>query len=181
MYKGERVKGTVPIGRPIASTRMYVLNNDMQAVAVGIVGELYIGGEGLAHGYENDAALTAEKFVPHPYGEAGERLYRTRDEVRWRRDGVLEFVGRADRQVKVRGYRVEPAEIETVLGQCAGLREAVVTVQEKTSGEKALVAHVVMESGQTFSSKELQNYLKSRVPDYMCPSAFVPLEALPLT
>jgi amino acid adenylation domain-containing protein/non-ribosomal peptide synthase protein (TIGR01720 family) len=181
MNRGERIEGTVPIGRPIGNTQVYVLNQEMQVVPVGVIGELYLAGEGLARGYENDAALTAEKFLPNPYGAAGTRLYRSGDEVCWRSDGVLEFVGRADRQVKVRGYRVEPSEIEQVLGKCAGVREAVVAVQEKQSGEKVLVAYVVMDGTQGFSIPELQNDLKARLPDYMCPGALVVLDSLPLT
>jgi amino acid adenylation domain-containing protein/non-ribosomal peptide synthase protein (TIGR01720 family) len=181
MKKGESVEGTVPVGRPIGNTQVYVLNEDMQPVAVGAMGELYAGGEGLARGYENDPTLTAEKFVPHPYGAGGERLYRTGDQVRWRQDGVLEFVRRADRQVKIRGFRIEPGEIESVLAQHEKIREAVVAVHEKQGGEKTLVAYLVMRPEQELSIPDLQKHLQRRLPDYMRPGIFVPLDKIPLT
>jgi len=181
MRKGELIETTVPIGRPIANTQIYVLDDEMQPVAVGVVGELYIGGEGLARGYESDVELTAEKFVPHPHGAMGQRLYRSGDEVRYRHDGVLKFVGRNDRQIKVRGYRIEPAEIERVLSQHAAVREVVVTVRGKPSGEKSLAAYIVRHPDQKLSISDLQNDLKTRLPDYMRPAALIPLERLPLT
>lgn len=181
LRKGDTVQGTVPIGRPIKNTQVFVLNQDMQPVAVGVAGELYIGGEGLARGYEGDAALTAEKFVPHPYGQAGERLYRSGDQVRYRADGTLEFVGRKDRQIKVRGYRVEPAEIEWTLRQHHSVRDVVVAVQDAANRDKSLVAYVVMNTNYDPAIPDLRSYLKTRLPDYMSPAAFVFLEELPLT
>ncbi|HEV3316175.1 MAG TPA: amino acid adenylation domain-containing protein [Candidatus Angelobacter sp.] len=181
MRKGEVIGAKVPIGRPIGNTQVYVLDEEMQPVAVGVMGELYMGGEGLGRGYENDMGLTAEKFIPHLYGKAGERLYRSGDMVRYLDDGVLEFVGRKDRQVKVRGYRVEPGEIEWALMQHEGVREAVVAVQENERGEKSLIAYVVMQPDQNFSTSDLQIHLKDKIPDYMQPSTLVPLEKLPLT
>jgi amino acid adenylation domain-containing protein/non-ribosomal peptide synthase protein (TIGR01720 family) len=181
MTKREPIEATVPIGMPIANTQAYVLDDEMQPVAVGMVGELYIGGEGLARGYENDVELTAERFLPHPHGAMGQRLYRSGDEVRYREDGVLEFVGRNDRQMKIRGYRVEPAEIERVLGRHAAVREVAVMAHEKQNGEKLLVAYIVMQPDQKVSIPDLQTYLKTRLADYMRPAALMPLERLPLT
>ena len=181
LRKGNTVEETVPIGRPIRNTQVFVLNQDMQPVPVGAAGELYIAGAGLARGYEGDAALTSEKFVPHPYGQAGERLYRSGDQVRYRADGTLEFIGRKDRQVKVRGYRVEPAEIEFALRQHLSVRDVVVAVQETADREKSLIAYVVVEANEDPAIPDLRSYLKTRVPDYMSPAAFVFLEKLPLT
>jgi amino acid adenylation domain-containing protein/non-ribosomal peptide synthase protein (TIGR01720 family) len=181
LRKGDKVQGTVPIGRPIRNTQVFVLNQDMQPVGVGVAGELYIAGAGLARGYESDAALTADKFVPHPYGQTGERLYRSGDQVRYRADGTLQFVGRKDRQVKVRGYRVEPAEIEWALRQHHSVRDVVVTVQDAANRDKSLVAYVVMDTNHDPAISILHSYLKTRLPDYMSPAAFVFLEKLPLT
>jgi len=180
MRKGEVIAGTVLIGRPINNTQVFVLDQELQPVPLGVAGELHIGGAGLARGYEGDAALTAEKLVPHPYGQAGERLYRSGDKVRYQADGTLEFVGRKDRQVKVRGYRVEPGEIEWALRQNQAVRDVVVAVQEVNRG-KSLIAYVVMDANQELSSSDLQSYLRTTLPDYMSPAAFVFLEKLPLT
>jgi amino acid adenylation domain-containing protein len=180
MRKGEVIEGTVLIGRPIRNTEVFVLDRKMQPVPVGVTGELYIGGTGLACGYEGDVALTAEKFVPHPLGQAGERLYRSGDKVRYRADGTLEFMGRKDRQVKVRGYRIEPGEIEWALRQNPAVRAVVVAVQETIRG-KSLIAYVVMGANRESSSSDLRSYLKTKLPDYMSPAAFVFLEKLPLT
>jgi acyl carrier protein len=171
----------VPIGRPIANTEVYVLDREMQPVPVGVEGELYVGGRGLARGYWRREQLTAEKFVPHPYSrEGGERLYRTGDRVRWRSDGELEFLGRLDEQVKLRGYRIELGEVEAVLSEQAGVRQAVVVLREDEPEDKRLVAYVVC-ADEAVKVEELRDRLKERLPVYMIPSHFVVMESLPLT
>ncbi len=170
----------VTIGRPVTGTQVYVLDERQQLAPVGVSGELYIGGEGLARGYLGRAAVTAEKFVPHPYSvEAGARLYRTGDVGRYRADGEIEYQGRRDQQVKVRGYRIELGEIEAVLRQSEAIREAVVTVREDEPGEKRLVAYVV--GKREWSVRELREWLKEQLPEYMVPAVFVGLAELPLT
>jgi len=176
---GEGVPG---IGRPIANTQAYVLDEGMAPVPVGITGEFYIGGRGLARGYLNRARLTAEKFVPHPYGQkAGARLYRTGDRVRWLAEGTLEFVGRRDEQVKIRGYRIELGEIETALLGTEGIGEAVAAVREGEGGNKTVVAYVVGQEGGTPNPTEVKKALKSKLPEYMVPGYVVVLEKMPLT
>ena len=172
-------KGPVPIGPPVANTSFYVLDQFMNPVPIGIYGELYVGGEGLAHGYLNRAELTAEKFVPDPFGnEPGARLYRTGDLVRYREDGKLEFGGRMDHQVKVRGFRIELGEVEAVLSRHESVRAAVVTAQEVRPGEQRLVAYVVGE--RLLSASEWRTFLIERLPEYMIPALFISLETLPL-
>ncbi|HEX6716238.1 MAG TPA: amino acid adenylation domain-containing protein, partial [Pyrinomonadaceae bacterium] len=172
---------TVPIGLPIANTQAYVLNRQMQQVAVGVVGELYLGGDGLARGYQQRADLTAERFIPDPYSATdGARLYRTGDLVRYLEGGRLEFLGRVDHQVKVRGFRIEPGEIETVLNTHHSVRDAIVIARGGTSGDKRLVAYVVAEPDLNLTVDELRAHVKEQLPDYMMPSIFVLLEHLPL-
>jgi len=172
---------TVPIGSGLSNRELYVLDERMQPVVAGVRGELYIGGAGLARGYVGRAELTAAKFVPHPYSErGGERLYRTGDVVRQRRDGRVEFVGRMDQQVKVRGHRIELGEIETVLREHEGVRDAVVVVREDEGGSKRLVGYVVKAAGAAAGAKEWRSYLKERLPEYMVPGQFVELAELPL-
>ena len=172
----------MPIGRPVANTQVYVLDDALQPVPVGVPGELYTGGDGLARGYFNRPELTAERFIPHPFSATpGTRLYKTGDLVRYRADGTLEFLGRLDHQVKVRGFRIEPGEIEAVLGQHPQVREAVIVAQEETPGEKRLVAYVVMHQSCEQTPGELRRFLQGKLPAYMVPSAFMVLEALPLT
>src|SRR6185369_12996311 len=171
---------TIPIGRPVANSTTYVLDEQQQVVPVGIAGELYVGGDGLAREYLHSPALTAQRFVPHPFSdEAGARLYRTGDLARWGADGELEFLGRADEQVKLRGFRIELGEIESVLCRHSAVREAVVIVREDVSGQRELVGYVVGEQG--VPRGELRQYLNERLPDYMVPSWLVWLTALPLT
>ncbi|HEU4596976.1 MAG TPA: amino acid adenylation domain-containing protein, partial [Pyrinomonadaceae bacterium] len=171
-----------PIGGPIANTRAYVLDRYFQPVPVGVVGELHLGGEGLARGYLNRPALTAEKFIPDPFSEEpGRRLYRTGDLARWLAGGQLEFLGRADEQLKVRGFRVEPGEIEAALRQCPTVRDAVVVARDK-AGALQLVAYVVThETGALDPTDAPRAFLRERLPDHMIPSAFVRLDELPLT
>ena len=167
-----------PIGRPVANVRVHVLDRRLQPVPVGVVGELYIGGMGLARGYLGRPGLTAERFVPDPSGEAGARLYRTGDLGRYLPDGNLEFLGREDQQVKVRGYRVELGEVEAALSGHPAVREVVVTAPRGSDGVRRLVGYVV---GEEASPKELREYLRERLPEYMVPTSFVSLKALPLT
>jgi amino acid adenylation domain-containing protein len=170
------------IGCPIANTQIYVLDNHLQQVPLGIHGELYIGGDGLARGYFNHSELTAEKFILNPFSDNPKsRLYKTGDLVRHRPDGRLDFLGRIDHQVKIRGFRIELGEIEVVLSQHAMVQEVIVTVREDTPGDKRLVAYIVVKAQKEFSTTELRQFLQDKLPDYMVPSAFVLLETLPLT
>ncbi|MBA3711242.1 MAG: amino acid adenylation domain-containing protein [Pyrinomonadaceae bacterium] len=182
MTAGMKLKGSVPIGRPIANTQVYVLDSHMQPVPVGVTGELYIGGDGLARGYLNRLELTSERFIAHPFGtEAEARLYKTGDLARYLADGNLEFLGRRDQQVKVRGYRIELGEIEAVLMQHPAVDEAVVVASEEAGGDKRLVAYLVTQEEVAPSASELRRYLKEKLPDYMLPAAFMVLSEMPLT
>jgi len=171
------------IGKPIANTRVYVLGASLERLAVGVKGELYIGGDGLARGYIGRPELTAERFVPNPFGDARSPvLYRTGDLARMLPGGDLECLGRIDSQVKLRGFRVELGEIEHVLGTNPALKGAVVLLREDTPGDKRLVAYVVGRSRTAkLSATELGDHARSALPAYMVPSAFVLLDALPLS
>ncbi len=172
---------TIPIGRAIGNTQIYLLDRHLNPLPVGVPGELHIGGDGLAREYLNRPELTAEKFIPNPFSEEpGARLYKTGDLARYRPDGSIEFLGRLDDQVKIRGFRVEPGEIEAVLNGHSGVREAVVVAREDAPGEKRLVAYVVPESKERPLLGQLRAHLQQRLPEYMVPSGFVLLEALPL-
>ncbi|MDZ4344382.1 MAG: amino acid adenylation domain-containing protein, partial [Candidatus Binatia bacterium] len=172
----------VPIGRPIANVQSYVLNRHLRPVAIGVAGELHIGGVGVARGYLNSPELTAERFIPDPFSsEPGARLYKTGDLARYRPDGNLEFLGRLDDQTKVRGFRVEPGEIEAALRQHAAVRENVVVARENGQGSHRLVAYVVAAHEPAPTVSELRGFLEEKLPEYMVPSAFVLLDALPLT
>jgi amino acid adenylation domain-containing protein len=171
----------VPLGRPIDNTQMYILDANFQPVPIGVPGEIYISGEGLARGYLKQPDLTAEKFLPNPFSkQAGKRLYKTGDIARYLPDGSIEFLGRMDSQVKIRGYRIELGEIEAVLSQQPAVLEAVVVAQNDAL-DKRLVAYVVHRPGADISANELRGFLKQKLPDYMIPSAFGVLDALPLT
>jgi amino acid adenylation domain-containing protein len=175
-----RDPGVVPIGRPIANARVYVMDRDLRPVPIGVPGELGIGGPGVARGYLHRPALTAEKFIPSTLDHEGARLYRTGDLCRWLPDGNLQFLGRTDHQVRVRGYRVELGEIETALAQHPGVKHAVVLSREDVPGDRRLVGYVVLDSGAPEAAAELRSHLQARLPDYMVPAIFVTLDAMPL-
>ncbi len=178
----ERADQEITIGRPIANTEMYILDQFLQPVPVGVSGELYIGGHGLARGYCRRPELTKERFVPHPFStEPHARLYRTGDLVRYRPDGHIVHLGRLDHQVKIRGFRIELGEIEAVLSRHPAVRQAVVTAREDQQGLKQLAAYLVCQEGQAPSLTELRSFVRTALPDYMTPSFFVFLEAMPLT
>ena len=171
-----------PIGRPIPNMRWYVLNQALNPVPPGVVGELYVGGVGVSRGYLYDAQRTAEVFVPDPLSEqAGTRLYRTGDLARARVDGTLEYVGRRDGQVKVRGYRIELGEIEAVLRKHPAVQEVAAVAREDAAGQKYLVAYLLLHHPKTVTTSDLHNYVKRLLPDYMLPSAFMILETWPLS
>jgi amino acid adenylation domain-containing protein len=175
-------RGDAPIGRPIYNTRIYILDVFGEPVPVGVAGELFIGGPGLARGYLGRPGLTAERFVPDPFsGIPGARLYRTGDLARYRRDGTIDFLGRNDRQVKLRGYRIELGEVEAVLGRHPAAGEVVVYAEEMPSGDRRLVGYVSPRPGEAPSVEDLRRFLGRELPDYMIPAAFVLVERLPLT
>ncbi|RKH21367.1 LLM class flavin-dependent oxidoreductase [Corallococcus sp. CA047B] len=174
--------GPVPIGRPIARTRMYVLNRFLQPLPAGVPGELFLAGGGVTRGYHARPSLTAERFVPDPFSqEPGARMYRTGDLARWRADGTVEFLGRVDHQVKVRGFRIETGEVETALSRHSGVREAVVVAREDSPGDAMLVAYVVGTAETVPESSVLRAFLQQHLPEHMVPSLFVAMERLPLT
>jgi non-ribosomal peptide synthetase component F len=173
-------KPRIPLGRPVANTRMYVLDADGEPVPVGVVGELHVGGAQMARGYLSRSRLTAERFVPDPFGQdTGARLYRTGDTGRWLADGTIEFLGRNDDQVKVRGRRIELGEIEARLIEYAGVRGAAVLVREDRPGDHRVVAYIV--AAGDLDAEALKAHLSKGLPAYMVPSAYVMLDVLPLT
>ncbi|HEY4326481.1 MAG TPA: amino acid adenylation domain-containing protein [Mucilaginibacter sp.] len=170
----------MPIGKPFLNTKVYILNSGGQKQPVGVAGELCIGGAGVSRGYLNQPELTVQKFAPDPFAkEQGARLYRTGDLARWLPDGNVEYLGRIDDQVKIRGYRVELGEIESVLNQSPGVKQSVVLAREDDRGTKRLVGYVATEG--TFDKQEVQNYLSTKLPEYMVPALWVELESIPLT
>ena len=173
----------VTIGKPIANTQAYVLDEEMRAVPIGVPGELWLGGEGLARGYLRRPEMTAERFVPDPFSQrGGARAYRTGDQVRWLPDGNLEFLGRLDHQVKLRGYRIELGEIEAALLDLGILEQAVVVARGGEEADKKLVAYLVFKDRRNQTDlNQLRAHLRARLPEYMVPSAFVLLDELPLT
>ena len=179
---GDPDNGPIPIGRPVANTELYVLDEALQPVALGEMGELYIGGAGVARGYLNRPELTRERFLPDAFsGRPGARLYKTGDLARYRGDGILEYLGRVDDQVKVHGYRIELGEIEATLAGQPQVRSCTVLLREDTPGNKQLVGYVVPRAGQTPAPDDLRRFLRERLPDYMVPAHFVALESFPLT
>jgi amino acid adenylation domain-containing protein len=177
------IDGLVPIGRPFANTQIYILDSHLQAVPIGVAGELHIGGAGVARGYLNQLELTEQKFIPNPFSnKLGDRLYKTGDLGRYLPDGTIEFLGRLDNQVKIRGFRIEVGEIEAELSQHPAVQQAAIVDREDRPGNKRLVAYFVPnQQEQVPSPDELRLFLKEKLPDFMVPSAFVHLDVLPLT
>ncbi|MCG1042949.1 amino acid adenylation domain-containing protein [Mycetohabitans sp. B8] len=173
-------EGRVPIGRPVPNVRVYVLGQHLELMPIGVTGELYIAGPGVARGYINQPELSAERFIPSPLSP-GERLYRTGDLARWRLDGQLEYIGRVDQQIKIRGFRIEPGEIEAALVKHPSIAQSVVVSREDHLGDRRLVAYWVAADGGAMTPVELKAYLSQTLPDYMVPVAFVQLDTLPLT
>ena len=175
-------KETIPIGRPLANTELFILDPAMQPVPPGVAAELFIGGDGVVRGYFERPELTGERFVAHPFDKAsGRRVYRTGDLARFREDGTVEFLGRTDHQVKIRGYRIELGEIESALRKQPGVRDAVVIARRDAPGDQVLVGYVLAEGEPRLSSLELRNALRGELPEFMVPSHVVQLEAFPLT
>ena len=173
---------TIPIGRPLANTQLYVLDARQQLLPIGVAGELYIGGEGVTAGYLNDPQRTSERFLPNPFSaNPTARIYRTGDLVRYLPDGNIEFLGRADDQVKIRGFRIELGEIEAVLAAHPSVKQAVVLARENLDGAKRLLSWFVLRADLTTTADDLRNYLKQQLPDYMVPAAILPLPRIPLT
>jgi acyl-CoA synthetase (AMP-forming)/AMP-acid ligase II len=172
----------VPLGRPINGVVAYILDRYMEPMPVGVTGELFLGGAGLARGYVEQPSLTAQRFVPHPFSQLpGSRLYRTGDLARYRPDASIEFVGRLDDQVKIRGFRIEPAEVLTKLIEHPIVQDAVVISREDIPGNIYLAAYIVAQGEHNTIRNELRNFLQQNLPDYMIPAAIVVLEALPKT
>jgi amino acid adenylation domain-containing protein len=181
-YTGEPIPENIPIGRPLANVQVYLLDSSLNPVPVGVDGELHVGGVGVARGYLNRPELTAEKFIRDPFSSNPEaRLYKTGDRARYLPSGDIEFLGRVDDQIKIRGFRVEPVEIETLLAKYPGIRDAAVVAREDADGGKQLVAYFTATQGAKPVVAELRRYLQGQLPDYMMPSAFVDLPAMPLT
>jgi acyl carrier protein len=173
---------TVPLGRPLANTQAYVLDAHLRPVPNGVPGELHIAGDGVARGYMNRAEKTAASFIPDPFtAEPGTRMYKTGDVCRVLTDGKIEFLGRADDQVKIRGFRIEPREVESVVGQHPAVREAAVITREVNPGDMRLIAYVVLSEQPSTTLSDLNSFLKEKVPDYMVPSSFIVMDALPRT
>lgn len=179
VHSGE---GPVTVGKPIGNTRIYILDSNLQPVPVGVTGELLIGGRGLAQGYVNQPLLTSSKFIPDPFDVAGKgRLYRTGDLARYRPDGSIEILGRTDNQVKIRGFRIELEDIEASINMHTSVNNSVVTAWEASPDDKRLVAYYTYNNGHKAEGEELRRYLKGKLPDYMIPSIFIPLDQIPLT
>ena len=175
---------SIPLGVPIGNTRIYILDARLQPTPIGVAGEIYIGGDGVARGYLKRPELTEERFLSDPFSrERGARMYKTGDLGRWQEDGTIEFVGRNDFQVKIRGYRIELGEIEARLTEHAGVGQAVVVMREDTAGDKRLVAYYtcMKETERGIGAEELRSHLSAMLPEYMVPAAYAHLDALPLT
>ncbi|MGH2901845.1 MAG: amino acid adenylation domain-containing protein, partial [Solirubrobacteraceae bacterium] len=183
MEAGDPLPDSVPLGRPITNARIYILDAQRRPVPIGVVGEIYVGGVGVARGYVNRPELTRERFLPDPFdgdidAPSASRMYRTGDVARWRPDGTVEYLGRNDHQVKIRGYRIELGEIETVLRRHDAVEEVVVVAREDEPGDIRLVAYV---TGDALAPDVLRQHAAAQLPQYMVPSAFVHLDQLPLT
>jgi amino acid adenylation domain-containing protein len=178
----EEAASSIPIGRPISNTQVYILDRQLELVPIGVVGELHIGGDGLGRGYLNRPDLTCEKFIANPFTERlGDRLYKTGDLARYLPDGNIEFIGRLDDQIKIRGYRIEPGEIEAALTQHPAAKAAAVIARQVQPTEKSLVSYVVPKEGQALTAQGLQTFLRQKLPQYMMPAQFMFVASLPLT